>query len=87
MVYNRFISSEIIAELDRGILPAADLRERLGVSASTFMRMVRRSWNGDLANWSRQGNAIRLASDVAKSGRFTVSAIQNKRIWRSSLCG
>ena len=41
MVYNRFMSSDIIAELERGILSAADLRERLEVSASTFMRMVR----------------------------------------------
>ncbi len=28
-------------ELSRGVLPAADLRERLGVSPATLMRMVR----------------------------------------------
>ena len=31
----------LIAELDRGVLPAPDLRERLRVSPSTLMRMVR----------------------------------------------
>jgi len=41
MMYNHFMPSGIIAQLDRGILSAADLRERLGVSASTFMRTVR----------------------------------------------
>lgn len=41
MVYNRFMASDIIAQLDRGVLSAPDLRERLGVSPSTLMRMVR----------------------------------------------
>lgn len=41
MMYNRFMARDIIAELDRGVLSAPDLRERLGVSASTLMRMVR----------------------------------------------
>lgn len=41
MMYNRFMSSDITAELDRGVLSAPDLRERLGVSASTLMRTVR----------------------------------------------
>lgn len=41
VLYNRFMISDIIAELGRGTLSAADLRERLGVSASTLMRMVR----------------------------------------------
>jgi hypothetical protein len=40
-MYNHFMSSAIIAQLDRGVLSAADLRERLGVSAATLMRMVR----------------------------------------------
>lgn len=33
--------SSVSAELTRGVLPAADLRERLGVSPATLMRMVR----------------------------------------------
>lgn len=33
--------NDIIAELDRGTLSAADLRERLGVSPPTFMRTIR----------------------------------------------
>ena len=41
MVYNHFMASDIIAQLDRGVLSAPDLRERLGVSPSTLMRMVR----------------------------------------------
>ena len=41
MVYNRFMPRDAIAELDRGVLSAPDLRERLGVSASTLMRAVR----------------------------------------------
>lgn len=41
MMYNRFMARDVIAELDRGVLSAPDLRERLGVSASTLMRMVR----------------------------------------------
>src|SRR2546430_16764810 len=32
---------DAVSELNRGVLPAADLRERLGVSAATLMRMVR----------------------------------------------
>src|SRR3984893_10386305 len=35
------MASDIISELNRGLLPAADLRERLGVSPATLMRMVR----------------------------------------------
>src|SRR5215469_15281617 len=35
------MTSDLVTELDRGVLSAADLRERLGVSASTLMRMVR----------------------------------------------
>src|SRR5258705_13831516 len=31
----------VISELNRGVLPAADLRDRLGVSPATLMRMVR----------------------------------------------
>lgn len=41
MVYNRFMTRDAVAELDRGVLSAPDLRERLGVSASTLMRAVR----------------------------------------------
>jgi hypothetical protein len=41
IVYNRFMRNDIIDELDRGTLSAADLRARLGVSASTLMRTVR----------------------------------------------
>src|SRR6266576_2022300 len=40
-MYNRFVTSDIIAELGRGVLSAHDLRERLGVSPSTLMRLVR----------------------------------------------
>jgi hypothetical protein len=35
------MASDVISELNRGVLPAADLRERLGVSPATLMRMVR----------------------------------------------
>src|SRR5271155_3133612 len=35
------MASDVIGELNRGVLPAADLRERLGVSPATLMRMVR----------------------------------------------
>lgn len=38
--YNRFMSS-VSSELSRGVLHAADLRERLGVSPATLMRMIR----------------------------------------------
>lgn len=41
LMYNRFMANDAIAALNRGILPAADLRERLGGSAATLMRMVR----------------------------------------------
>ena len=41
MVYNRFMTRDAVAELNRGVLSAPDLRERLGVSASTLMRAVR----------------------------------------------
>jgi hypothetical protein len=41
VVYNRFMVSGVIDELNRGVLSAPDLRERLHVSASTLMRMVR----------------------------------------------
>src|SRR6266566_2344134 len=85
-MYNRFVTSDIIAELGRGVLSAHDLRERLGVAIDTDAP-GERSWTEDPADWSRPSDAIRLASDMAKSGRSTVSAIPNKRIWRSSLCG
>ncbi len=39
MLYNRFMAS-VSTELNRGVLHAADLRERLGVSPATLMRMV-----------------------------------------------
>src|SRR5258706_15773852 len=35
------MASGVVSELNRGVLPAADLRERLGVSPATLMRMVR----------------------------------------------
>jgi hypothetical protein len=35
------MESGVVGELNRGVLPAADLRERLGVSPATLMRMVR----------------------------------------------
>src|SRR6266403_2160068 len=35
------MESGVVSELNRGVLPAADLRERLGVSPATLMRMVR----------------------------------------------
>ena len=38
--YNRFMHS-VSTELSRGVLHAADLRDRLGVSPATLMRMVR----------------------------------------------
>src|SRR6202011_3990834 len=41
LVYNRFMANGLVTELNRGVLPAADLRERLGVSPATLMRMVR----------------------------------------------
>src|ERR1700719_4606795 len=41
LMYNRFMTSDVIAELDRGVLSAPNLRDRLGVSASTLMRLVR----------------------------------------------
>src|ERR1700736_4431047 len=41
LMYNRFVTSDVIGELDRGVLSAPDLRKRLGVSPSTLMRMVR----------------------------------------------
>ncbi len=40
MLYNRFMLS-VSTELSRGVLHAADLRDRLGVSPATLMRMVR----------------------------------------------
>lgn len=43
MMYDRFMARDVIAGLDRGVLSAPDLRERLGVSASTLMRMVRKA--------------------------------------------
>ena len=46
--YNRFMDSDAIAELNRGVLSAPELRERLGVSPSTLMRMVRESGTGIL---------------------------------------
>ena len=41
LVYNRFMAGDVISELSRGVIPAANLRERLGVSPATLMRMVR----------------------------------------------
>ena len=41
--YNRFIMTAISTELSRGVLPAAELRERLGVSPSTLMRELRQT--------------------------------------------
>src|SRR6202165_4265488 len=35
------MASGVVSELNRGVLPAADLRERLGVSPATLMRIVR----------------------------------------------
>src|SRR6266513_1292733 len=35
------MSRDALSELNRGVLPAADFRERLGVSPATLMRMVR----------------------------------------------
>src|ERR1700687_6051003 len=35
------MASRVVSELNRGVLPAADLRERLVVSPATLMRMVR----------------------------------------------
>src|SRR6476660_8774214 len=35
------MASSVVSELNRGVLRAADLRERLGVSPATLMRMVR----------------------------------------------
>ena len=40
-MYNRFMTRDAVAKLQRGVLSAPDLRERLGVSASTLMRAVR----------------------------------------------
>src|SRR3989304_7802366 len=40
LLYNRFMPS-VSTELSRGVLHAADLRDRLGVSPATLMRMVR----------------------------------------------
>ena len=41
MAYNRFMDIRIRSALHRGVLPAGDLRNRMGVSAPTLMRMVR----------------------------------------------
>src|SRR5438445_903533 len=35
------MASGVVSELNRGVLRAADLRERLGVSPATLMRLVR----------------------------------------------
>src|SRR5260370_37117803 len=35
------MAGDVISELNLGVLPAADVRDRLGVSPATFMRMVR----------------------------------------------
>jgi HipA-like C-terminal domain len=40
-VYNRFMGTDVKTELNRGALPAAELRERLDVSPATLMRIVR----------------------------------------------
>jgi hypothetical protein len=42
-VYNRFMVNNMIAELSRGTLSAAEMRQRLGVSAPTLMRLVRQA--------------------------------------------
>jgi hypothetical protein len=39
--YNSFMHAAIVNALSRGVLHASDLRERLGVSRATLMRMVR----------------------------------------------
>ena len=40
-MYNRFMSGAVLEQLSRGVLHASDLRERLGVSPATLMRLVR----------------------------------------------
>ena len=47
-MYNHFMANDVIAELGRGILSASVFRGRLGVSASTLMRMVREAGAGIL---------------------------------------
>src|SRR5450631_1341412 len=37
------MKSGVVSELNRGVLTAADLRERLGVSPATLMRMMRKA--------------------------------------------
>jgi hypothetical protein len=56
---------------------------RGGAGRDTYAQGERRL-AGDPADWSRQGDAIWLASDMAEPGKFTVSAIPNNRIWRNS---
>src|SRR5450759_2336268 len=41
MCYNHFIVNAVLTELDRGVLHAADLRQRVGVSPATLMRALR----------------------------------------------
>jgi hypothetical protein len=41
VVYNRFMANDLRTELNRGVLSAAALRERLDISPATLMRMVR----------------------------------------------
>lgn len=48
MLYNRFMHGDVSTELSRGVLHAPDLRERLGVSPATLMRMVRDAGPGVL---------------------------------------
>ena len=43
IVYNRFMAGDVIVELSGGVLAASELRGRLGISASTFMRTVRKA--------------------------------------------
>ena len=56
-MYNRFMSS-LSTELSRGVLHAAELRERLDVSPPTLMRMVRDT--ADVVRFGR-GPATRYA--------------------------
>jgi HipA-like C-terminal domain len=56
--YNHFTLSAVSTELSRGVLPTAELRERLGVSPATLMRALRQT--DDLVRIGR-GRASRYA--------------------------
>jgi hypothetical protein len=71
------METDIASELRRGVLPAADLRERLGVSPATLMRQVREAGPEILRIGRGRGDAIWLASGMAEPGQFTVSVIPN----------